>query len=188
MNFDFNLFIQVAQAAEEAASAEKQAGIIGTLGLNWKLFLAQLVNFSIILYILRKYVFVPISQKLSERSEKIEKALKDAQDIEVQKTEFDKWKNEEISKTRVEISEMMEKAEKESQAFKQAKVLETKQAQEKIIQQANLTISSNQAKAMTEVKEHAADLVTTATEKILKQKLDGKKDAELVKESLKDIK
>jgi F0F1-type ATP synthase membrane subunit b/b' len=40
---------------------------------------------------------------------------------------------------------------------------------------------------MAEVREEAATLVVAATEKILREKIDVKKDEQLIKESLKNI-
>lgn len=184
---DFNIFIPIAQAASEAATVEKETGIVGTLGLNWKLFLAQLVNFGIILYILKRFVFVPISKKLEERSEKIERALSDAEEVEKQKTEFEEWKKTEISKTRQEAAEILAKAEKDAGLTRDELMSKTKQDQAKLIKQAKDQIESDQKKALAEIKSEVADLVTTAAEKVLKTKLDDKHDRELIKKTVEEL-
>ncbi len=184
---DFNIFIPIAQAASEAANVEKETGIVGTLGLNWKLFLAQLINFGIILYILKRFVFVPISKKLEERSEKIERALSDAEEVEKQKTEFEEWKKNEISKTRQEAAEILAKAEKDAGLTREELMSKTKQDQAKLIKQAKDQIESDQKKALAEIKSEVADLVTTAAEKVLKTKLDDKRDRELIKKTVEEL-
>lgn len=184
---DFNILIGVAHAAEAVAEAEKDTGMVGTLGINWKLFLAQLVNFGIILYILRRFVFLPISKKLEERSEKIEKALLDAEEVEKQKTEFEEWKKQELAKTRQEAADILAKAEADAGVVRDDLMKKTKADQEKIVAQAKDQIDSDQKKALAQIKSEVADLVTSATEKVLKKKLDDKHDMELIKKTLEEL-
>ncbi|MBX4188293.1 MAG: hypothetical protein KW793_04140, partial [Candidatus Doudnabacteria bacterium] len=44
------------QSAAEAGAHKNSSGVLGTLGINWKLFLAQLINFSIVLFVFWKWV------------------------------------------------------------------------------------------------------------------------------------
>ncbi len=184
---ELNILIPIAHAAEAVATAEKETGIVGTLGINWKLFLAQLVNFAIILYILRRFVFLPISKKLEERAEKIEKALQDAEEVEKQKTEFEEWKKQEMSKTRQEAADIIAKAETDAGVAREDLMKKTKSDQEKVIKQAKDQIESDQQKALAQIKSEVADLVTSATERVLKKKLDDKHDMELIKKTLEEL-
>ena len=45
------------------------------LGINWKLFLSQLVNFFILLFVLRAFVYKPFLAIIKERSKKIKEGL-----------------------------------------------------------------------------------------------------------------
>ncbi len=177
------LFIPIAQAAE----AEKSSGVLGTLGVNWKIFLAQLFNFAIIVFILSKYVFKPIGKKLLERSEKIDIALKDAADIEKQKLEFEAWKIQAIIQAKQEASEIILQAQGQAETEKREILNKIKAEQEQIITQAKFQIGAEQKKAEQEVTNYVADMVVSATEKILKEKLDPKKDRDLIENSLKHI-
>jgi F-type H+-transporting ATPase subunit b len=53
--------------------------IIQKFGLESKLFLFQLVNFLIIVFILKKFLFAPLRKMLDERKHKIEQSLLDAE-------------------------------------------------------------------------------------------------------------
>ena len=183
-----HILIPVARAtAEAAAETEKAGGAIGALGINLKLFIAQLINFGVILLVLWKWVFTPVAKKLTERTEKIEKALRDADDTTREKQEFTVWKNQEIAKPRQEASVIITQAQNDSGKVKDEMLLSAKQEQEKVIQQAKKEIDAEKQKALLEVKSEIADMVVLAAEKILRHKLDDKKDQELIKESLKSI-
>lgn len=182
-------FISIAHAATEAAKTEAETGgVLGTLGINWKLFIAQLVNFSIVMWVLWKFVFGPIGRKLEERRQKIDRALKDAADVEKQKTEFEAWREEEMRKTRTEAAEVVSGAQKEALLVREKLLTETKLEQEKLGAQAKEQIKAEQEKSISEIKSQVAELVTMATEKVLKQKLDAKHDQELIKKSIESLK
>jgi F0F1-type ATP synthase, subunit b len=53
--------------------------ILSTLGLEGKIFLAQLINFLIVVFILKKILYKPLQKMLNERKNKIEQGLRDAE-------------------------------------------------------------------------------------------------------------
>ena len=57
----------IAAAGTEAA----QQGFLETFGVNWPFFIAQLINFAIVLFVLKKYAFGPIQGILEERRQRI---------------------------------------------------------------------------------------------------------------------
>ncbi len=181
-----DIFIKTAHAATEAAGETEKVSGIGRLGLDWKLFIAQLFNFAVIIAILYKWVFKPVGKKLQERSDKIDKALKDAADIESQKIEFDEWKQQSMQDARKEASEIISKAEMEAVAEKEKILAMTKEEQSKILRQTKAQIQSEQKQAVEEAKAEVADLVTTAAEKVLRSKIDEKKDKELIAGAIKE--
>lgn len=183
-----DLIINTAQAASEAAPAAKEGGVIGTLGINWKLFLAQLVNFSIILALLYRYVFTPIGKKLEERADKIDKALKDAEDIEKGKEEFEVWKGQELIGLKKKAAAEIEKARSEGEAEKARVLGEAKLEMSKMREQTQFQLSAEKKQALTDIKKQAAEMITLAAEKVIKEKLDSKKDQELIHKILSEIK
>src|SRR3989344_7882995 len=99
------------QAVEAAAEhPEGSAGFIGTLGINWKLFLAQLLNFGIVIFVLWKWVMKPVVGALESRRAKIELSLKKAQDIEERLQKFEEHREEELRRVRVQGQEILNKA------------------------------------------------------------------------------
>ncbi|HVY67361.1 MAG TPA: F0F1 ATP synthase subunit B [Patescibacteria group bacterium] len=185
MIFDPNLvFVSVAHAAEQTASSGNPAA---ALGLNVKLFIAQLINFGILLLIFWKWVFPAVTKGLRNRTERIEKALSDAERIEREKREFSAWREQETTKARQEASALITDAQSQGLQLKQQLADETKAEQQKIVEQAKQQISSEKAKAITEAKTEIADLVIAASEKILRKKLDAKADQELIKNSLANM-
>lgn len=177
-----------ADGEHNSAAGEHAAdpGVIGLFGLNWKLFLAQLANFGIILFVLWKWVFGPVTKTLSERTAKIEASLSEAKRIAEDRETFDTWKNGEIAKVRQEAAAIITQAKADAEQLKISTLAQTKEDQNKIIVHARAQMDAEKNAVMQEAKAEIAEMVVTATESILRQKIDSKKDAELIKAALKE--
>ena len=161
--------------------------VLGTLGINWKLFLAQLVNFAIVLFIFWKWIVSPLGKILSDRQARIEQGLKNAEYTETEKKKFEEWKQTEMKRTRTEIDNLTRTASDTANKTRQQIIAEAQNDANRIIVQAKAAIESEKAQVMKEAKLELATLVITASEKILRVKLDPKKDQELINESMKQV-
>lgn len=56
--------------------------LIDSLGIDWKLLVAQAVNFFILFFIILKFFVKPLSRLIQERNRKIEAGLKKSQEAE----------------------------------------------------------------------------------------------------------
>lgn len=170
----------------EAEHSEQDQSVLGRFGINWKSFIAQLINFSIILLVLWKWVFGPVTKGLSERTQKIEKSLADAAKIAEDRETFDSWKNNEMAGVKKEASGILTQAKKDAQALQEQMLGETKQEQTKLVEQAKQQIETEKTKALQDIKAEAAQMIVAATEAVLKSKIDAKKDAALIDAALKN--
>jgi len=85
---------------------------LGSLGIDLNLLIAQVVNFSILLWILTKFLYKPIIKRI----EKDEAELKDAQEqskiLAQEKLSFSEQKKSEISQAKKRAKEIISEAEK----------------------------------------------------------------------------
>lgn len=180
------IILAVADVATQAATHEASSSVLGTLGINWKLFLAQLVNFGIVLFIFWKWVVKPLGTTLTNRQTRIEEGLKNADRMDEAKIKFEEWKNAEMKKVRGEADHILRTTTDTANKIKQDTIVDAHRQADKVLEQAKASIESEKIQAMKEVKQEVATLVVMATEKILKHKLDPKKDHELISESLRN--
>lgn len=169
-------------------TATESGGILGTLGIDFKLFLAQLVNFGVVLFIFWKWVVKPLGKTLTDRQNRIESGLKNADLMESEKRKFDEWKSAEMKKVRSEAEKVLKGASDTAEKIK-VETLGTAQTQaNKLVEQAMASIESEKVQMLKEVRTELADLVVMASEKILNEKLTDKKDADLIKKSIEGVK
>ncbi len=160
---------------------EKDAGVIGLFGLNWKLFLAQLVNFAIVLFVLWKWVFKPVVAGMDARTKKIEDSLNTADKVNKEREEFDQWKAKEMVSARHEATAIIAAAKTTATQTKDQILEQAKLEQQQILDQSKAELELQKQKTLEEAKASIADLVVQSTEKLLRAKLDGKTDAKLIK-------
>lgn len=158
--------------------------LIHNLGIDWKLLIAQIVNFAILFFLLKKFLFRPILGLLEKRREKIEKSLKDVERIEKELATI-REKREEILKTANQKAEEILREAKEIVESQKINILaDTKKQTEKMLEEARASIEKEKDRLVDEAREDLAELVLLATEKVLREKLDEEKDGELVREVL----
>lgn len=186
INAILNSLIPIAHAAE-AAGAATSANPFTSFGVDWQHLLAQLVNFLIVFWLLARFVFKPLVKKLDERSHKIDKSLKNAKAIEEKLRQTEEQSKAEIEKSRLRAAEIIANAQRLADKTEADMVRNAQASADKVIVQARKEIAGEKEKLLAEVREEAAGMIMLATEKIIKEKLDAKKDHELIKESLKNL-
>jgi ATP synthase F0 subunit b len=192
ITYIFHIIIPVAHAADAASAAAGSSSatpnIAALLGIDWRLFIAQLINFAIVLFVLWKWVFTPLTKKLSERTARIDKSLKEADDINKLHARAEEERLDAIRVARVEASAIISAAEKSAQLAKDEIIAEAHKHSLRIAEESKRALAGQQAAMMREVRGEAAMLITAATEKILNEKHNQKTDKALIDRSLEHLK
>lgn len=161
--------------------------LIKTFHIDWKLLIAQAVNFTIVLAVLYFFALKPIMKIMNDRTKKIEGGLKNAELMQEKLQEAEEEKSKAVSEGRKQAQIIINKAEKESEQVKQEKLSETKTQAEKIIQSAKQEIDLSKKKMMNEVKSDLAGLVLLASNKISENMLDQEKQKKLIDNIIKNL-
>ena len=159
--------------------------LLGNLGINGKLLVAQIINFLILLFVLYKFAYGPILKMLEERTNKIEKGLKDADESHKKLAEIVQKEKEVMAEARKEAQAIIVKAEEQAKKNKEDIITESKTQSEKILADAQKKIEEEKNKMLVEVKGEIANLVVLATEKMIGEKMDTAKDKELIEKSIR---
>lgn len=159
--------------------------LLNNLGINIKLLIAQVINFLVLLFVLYKFAYGPVLKMLDNRTKKIEKGLRDAEDAKNKLVEISEREKKILSEARNEARKIIKKS--EDVALKNAKDIEisAKAQSEKILEEAKVQIEQEKNKAVKEAKSEIAGLVVSATEKIIGEKMNSGKDKELIEKAIK---
>ncbi len=159
--------------------------LIKTFHIDWTLILAQLVNFAIVLFVLYKFAYGPVLKMMTDRTEKIEKGLKDSEAAHKKLAEITEKEKEVLVEARKAAQEIVAKAEAVALKNKEEIVVEAKAQAEKILSDSAKKIEQEKALMFAEIKSQVAELVVAATGKIIAEKIDTVKDADLIAKAIK---
>jgi F-type H+-transporting ATPase subunit b len=159
--------------------------LIKTFHIETNLLIAQVVNFSIVLFVLYKFAYGPILKTLNDRTKKIEKGLKDAEETQKKLQEMTQKEKEILAKAKKEAQEIIKKSEEEAKKNAEMIVVEAKVKTDKAVADAKRLIEQEKSKMLSEVKADVAGLVALAAGKIISEKIDSAKDKELIEKALR---
>lgn len=159
--------------------------LIKTFHIETNLLIAQFVNFAIVLFVLWKFAYKPILKTLNDRTKKIEKGVKDAESASKKLSEMTEKEKEILASAKKEAQEIIKKAESEAKKNAESIAVNAKEQNDKMMADAKKMIEQEKEKMIHEVKSEIAGLVVSATEKVIGEKLDEKKDKELIEEAIK---
>lgn len=159
--------------------------LIKTFHIDAKLMLAQLVNFAIVLFVLHRFAYKPVLKALNDRAKKIEQGLKDSEAASQKLSAITEQEKDVLKKAREEAQAVLARAEEQARKSKDEIAVAAKAQAERIMQDAQKRIEDEKVKMFAEVKGEIADLVVLAAGKILAEKIDPKKEGELLSRILK---
>ncbi len=140
---------------------------IETFHIDWKIIIAQSINFIIVLFVLYFLIVKPLKQLMKERSAHIEGGLNDAKAnaelLANTKKEYDAV----ISKARTEAHTIFQEGKNEAESKKSEMVEEAKKEVDNMIASGKKVLESEKAKIIEEAKKEIVSLVVLSTEKLL---------------------
>ncbi|MBT4516758.1 F0F1 ATP synthase subunit B [bacterium] len=162
--------------------------ILELFGIDWKLLIAQLVNFLIVVAVLWFFALKPLTKTMQKRNDEISKGLSDAKAAEERLEQVEKEVKEKLIVTKGDAAAILEEAKKLSENAKQANLVKTKEEVAKLIEKAKEQIASEKDGMITEIKSEVSAMVVTALEKILSTGISKDLDKKYIDKVLKDLK
>lgn len=161
--------------------------IIETFHLDLKLLIAQLLNFIVVFLFLYLLAVKPISLLMRERTEKIEKGLKNADDFEKKLKALREEEERVLIKAKKEAQEIILQSKTSADEQRQISLNKTKKDVQYIIVQAKAEVASLKDKMVRDVKKESLELVLSVTKNILGDTVNKSVDEKVVKKYLENI-
>ncbi len=162
--------------------------LIKTFHIDWKLLIAQMVNFSIVIAVLTFYALRPLTKIMAEREIRVKKSLQDAESIEKKMKEIADEREAEIAKGRKEAQKIIAVAEKDGDDLRTQKMEKTQKEVEKVISSAKEQIRAERELMVREVKDELGGLVSLALNKIAHSTIDEKTHHKLIDKTIEELK
>lgn len=145
---------------------------ITTFHIDWKILIAQAINFGIVFLLLYFFALKPIKKIMGERTTTIEGGISDAKAnaeiLKNTKKEYDSI----VAKARLEAHAIFQEGKKEAEAKKAEMLALAQKDVEGMIASGKKTLESEKNKMVEEAKSEIVSLVVLATEKLLETNTD----------------
>ncbi len=157
--------------------------VLSKLGFDWKVALANLVNFLIIYYLLRNVVFKKLGAAIKERREKIQGGLDDAEKAKTALMMAENEKERILTDGHQEAKNIVLSAQISGEEIIEKAKIDAESEAHKIKQDTLKEIEILREHQKDEIKAKAIDLVVSGVEAVLKKQI----DASVAEKMIKDI-
>ncbi|MBI5139058.1 F0F1 ATP synthase subunit B [Candidatus Nomurabacteria bacterium] len=144
--------------------------IISTFHIDWKIIIAQAVNFAVVFVVLYIFALKPLSKLMAERSEKISKGLEDAKSNAIILKDTNLKYEEMLAKARIEANEIFQNGKKEAESKKALMLEDAKNQVASMINDGKKKLEVEKVKMVEEAKNEITSLAIKMTEKLLGDK------------------
>jgi F-type H+-transporting ATPase subunit b len=163
---------------------ESSSGL-GALGVDGKAFVIQLITFVLAFWVLKRYAFTPIAKVLNERRETIENGVKLGEEMQKERAKLDAQVEKALHEARQEADGIIAGAQDTAKQTIRESEDKAREKAAGIIDAADARIEQDTARARKALQKELVGLISDATEAIIEEKVDAKKDAQLIERALK---
>ena len=161
---------------------------IHEFGINWKLLIAQLINFAILVFVLGKFVYKPIVKALDNRKNKIEEGIAFSDKAKAELAGVEVMKTVELQKAERTGQEIIKKSEVDAQKVADTVLVGAEKDKQRILEAGKSILLEQKATMEKNFYQNAAGVVKDALAKILSKGDFSKAEDTLITETMEEVK
>jgi F-type H+-transporting ATPase subunit b len=142
------------------------------------------LNFVVFLVLMWTFAFKPVSAMLTQRRERIEQGLKDAEQARHDRASAEQERLAALAEARREANEILARAQKVAQETRDADIAATREELDRLRTRATDEIAAEKQRALSELRGEVADLALAAAGKVVGETMTGERQRRLVEEFL----
>lgn len=158
------------------------------MNINLFQILFQIINFTILLFLLRKYLYKPVLKILEQRSKKIHDGLEAAEKSIEEREKLDKLKKKMSVEAEKTASEIVDSARKRAKKAEADLTQKAEEALQKRIKRAEAHAKAQGKQLERELQKKFSKSVISTTQTLLQDSLSRKEQREIIDRHLEKIK
>ncbi|MSQ41553.1 MAG: ATP synthase F0 subunit B [Dehalococcoidia bacterium] len=174
----------LAAAAPAVAAAKEEAGGIASLGFSLPGLVSQLVNFTILMVVLRLFLYRPLMRMLDQRKQRIAEGLDRAEAAAHQASQSESEARRVMEEARAQGREAVQRAQQAAERLREELEQRARADAELIVTRAREEVQAERDRAIQQLHQAFADLTITAAERVIGQSLDRAAHQRLIDEVL----
>lgn len=175
-----------AEAAAAGGHAAEEAGI-AALGIDPLAILAQAGTFLLLFWVVKRFALSKIAATLEQRRQTIDNGVRLGQRMEAEEARLEERIEAELHKTRAKADQIIAESQKEAGEIIKAAEEKASEKVDQMLKDAHAKIDEDMVRARKVLERDILALVAEATEVIIEEKLDAKKDESLISRALATV-
>ena len=160
--------------------------MLETLGIHFPSLAIYLVNFLMLLVLLRLFAYKPILKLMDQRAERIRESLEAADRAREDAASSQAAIQEQITEARREGQRIMDQTREAADRFRTEEMDKARQEAEAFVERARSDIQRERDTAIQEVRASFGDLAITAAERVIRSSLDRRAHEDLINQVLEE--
>ena len=160
------------------------ADILGRIGFDWQVALANVVNFLIIFALLKYFAFKPLAKIIAKRKAKIQDGLDKAQAAETALQQAQHEHEEVVAHAKQQANEIVAAAQSRVDTMLDQAQSDAEEKTQALINEAHVKIEKDRKAMERAFRAQAAELIVQSVSKVLDEELTKKKREQLLDRSL----
>lgn len=158
--------------------------ILGKIGFDWQVALANLFNFVIIFLILKKFAFKPIFRIINERQQKIDQGLDDAEKAKTDLVQAEEIKKLKLDEAKSKANQIIGDAQKHGDKIISLSEIDAEKAKKEILKDGQKELDDQKKKMEKQLEKEVSEMVLSGVEKVLKENLSKTEKEKIISKSL----
>lgn len=151
-----------------------------SIGFDWQVALAHLVNFLLVVWLLNHFVFGPLQKTISKRRDKIESGIAEAKKAKEKRREIEQEREAILNAAREKRQEIVTEAREQADEIITNTKEEARREAEQIKQQAREDMQKQREKMREDLRDAVGKLAVQSAEQILRREVNKADHDELV--------
>ena len=160
---------------------------LAKLGFSLPTLIAQVVNFGLLLLVLRLFAYKPIIKMLDNRANKIKESLEAGDRAKQEAVSAEKEIAKKIEEASASGQQIVGQALKTAEEVKRRASLDAKKEADAIVAKAQVEIQREKQESMTELRKEVADLAVMVAGKAIGTSIDKETQRKLIENTLKEV-
>jgi F-type H+-transporting ATPase subunit b len=157
---------------------------VDQLGINLPGLIAQLVNFTILIVILRMFLWPSVVGMLDQRTQRIKESMDRANELQQQATEAQREFEAQMQQARVEAQDIVSRALQTAERVKADAQDDARKQADVLLERARSEIQMERDRAIADLRQEFADVTILAAERVINQELDKTRHIALIDQVL----
>jgi F-type H+-transporting ATPase subunit b len=154
------------------------------LGFNIPLLVAQVINFFIVLVVLRLFLYRPVLNMLDRRAQRVREGLEAADQSKVRAGQAEQEVAQQLEEARRQGQTLISQAQETASRMQEEARSQARRDGEVLLERARNEIQLERDQAIAELRREFAEITVSAAEKVIGQSLDRQAHRRLIDEVL----